>query len=180
MKTNKTWKTKTETKRKTKRKETEEEEEEEEADEDEDEEEGEYENEDEDEGEYEYDYEERTHRHHARRGLDLWKCRGCPPCPRRVRKHGQSSASDPPPTGGPEAPPRPPTQAGDLECPSADQVTAEEDPEKQNLRLQLRIEQLKLELNTAKLEAIEDKNRELLAEAAWKSSSESVTSSGVA
>ena len=93
---------------------------------------------------------------------------------------GSASASDPPPTGGPEAPPRPPTQAGDLECPSADQVTAEEDPEKQNLRLQLRIEQLKLELNTAKLEAIEDKNRELLAEAAWKSSSESVTSSGVA
>jgi nicotinamidase-related amidase len=93
---------------------------------------------------------------------------------------GSASASDPPPTGGPEAPPRPPTQAGDLERPSAEQVPAGEDREKKVLQLQLKIAELELEAKNRKLEAVEEKTRELLAETAWKSSSESVTSSGVA
>tara|TARA_B100002052_G_C15312300_1_gene346007 strand:+ start:35 stop:388 length:354 start_codon:yes stop_codon:yes gene_type:complete len=93
---------------------------------------------------------------------------------------GSASASDPPPTGGPEAPPRPSTQAGDLERPSADQVTAEEDLEKQILRLKLENTNLKLEAANAKIAQRDAEIARRDAEAAWKSSSESVTSSGVA
>ena len=89
---------------------------------------------------------------------------------------GSASASDPPPTGGPEAPPRPPTQAGDLERQQA---------EIRELTMRLKIAELQLEVREA--HAQRDEEFRKLAESqlpvtrvGHASSSESVTSSGVA
>ena len=97
---------------------------------------------------------------------------------------GDALVSAPTPVVVSEVPSQPPTQVGALERPAAEQYTAEEDPEKRDLRYRLRISELETQVKAAQLEASEAKQRAaeaaLRAETALQSSSESVTSSKVA
>ena len=72
---------------------------------------------------------------------------------------GDALVSAPTPVVVSEVPSQPPTQVGTLERPAAEQYTAEEDPEKRDLRYRLRISELETQVKAAQLEASEAKQR---------------------
>lgn len=87
-------------------------------------------------------------------------------------------ASEPPPAGGPEAPPQPHIQVGDLERQElAGQVVAEAETARENhLKLPLQVAELKLEVSEARTRAAEAESK--VEKSGLKSTSGYVNTSG--